>query len=204
MSNGGSATIYSVNVTDATGCLIQEQVNFLNINDTEGLISPIVDVVIQDVSTGADGGIAIEDYDRLGIVSFTWTRDNTVVSTNQNIENVEAGNYVLELRDEFGCTYTSDYVVQMLTSTNQLLLEETVQIMPNPTKGSFQIQITLPNPVPVSIELYDVNGRLLQPTIRQDNTDLPINIDISQFATGIYFTKINAEQEVIVKRVVLL
>jgi len=204
VSNGGSATIYSVNVTDATGCLIQDQVNFLNINDTEGLISPIVDVVIQDVSTGADGGIAIEVDDRFGIVSFTWTREDTVVSTNQNIENVEAGDYVLELRDEFGCTYTSDYVVQMLTSTNQLLLEETVQLMPNPTTGIFQIQITLPNPIPVSIELYDINGRLLQPVIKQDNTDLPININIGEFAKGIYFTKISAEQEVIVKRVVLL
>jgi len=203
-SNGGSATVYLVTVTDARGCLLVEEVNFLNINDTEGLISPILEVAIQDVSTGADGGIVIEVDDRFGMVSYTWTNDNTIVSTNQNLENVEVGNYTLTIVDEFGCSYTSDYEVQMLTSTNQLLLEETVLLMPNPNTGNFQIQITLPNPVPVSIELYDVNGRLLQPAIQQENSNVSIDFNISNFPKGIYFTKISAEQEVIVKRVVLL
>ena len=205
-SNGGSATIYFVNVTDATGCLLQEQVNFLNIDETAGLISPILEISVQDASNGADGGIEVEIDDRFGIVSYKWTKDDVVVSTNQNLENVEAGSYVLELTDQFGCTYISDYEIQMLTttSTNQLLLEETVQLMPNPNTGNFQIRITLPNPVSVSIELYDVNGRLLQPAIQRDNSDLPIDINMTDFSKGIYFTKISAEQEVIVKRVVLL
>ena len=161
-----------------------------------------MEVVIINTSTEADGSIELSVDDRFGMVSYIWTKDNVTVSTTQNLENVGAGIYSLDIIDQYGCIYSSDYQVRMITSTNELLLEKTVQIFPNPTRGNFQIQIDLPNPTAVTIDLYDVNGRLLQTTINKENTNT--SIDISHYPKGIYLTKISAEDEVIVKRVVLL
>ncbi len=203
-SNGGSATNYLVNITDAAGCLYQEQVNFLNTSETQGLTSPVVDVVINDSNTTSDGSINIVVDDRFGIVSYTWTKDNVVVTNTQNVQNIGPGVYRLELTDQYGCIYTSEYEVKMLTSTNQFLLEKTVQIVPNPTSGHFQIQIDLPNQIPVTVNLYDVAGRSLQVPVSRENSTMPIDINISHYPKGIYLAKISAENEVIVKRVVLL
>ncbi len=201
ISNEDSTTNYLVDITDAAGCLFQDQVDFLNIDDTPDT-SPILEVVIINTSTEADGSIELSVDDRFGMVSYIWTKDNVTVSTTQNLENVGAGIYSLDIIDQYGCIYSSDYQVRMITSTNELLLEKTVQIFPNPTRGNFQIQIDLPNPTAVTIDLYDVNGRLLQTTINKENTNT--SIDISHYPKGIYLTKISAEDEVIVKRVVLL
>ena len=203
-SNGGSATNYLIQITDAAGCLYQEQVNFLNTSDTQGLGSPIVDAVIKDSGTAADGSIEVIVDDRFGIVSYAWTKDNVVITNTQNAVNIGPGVYRLEITDQYGCIYSSEYEVKMLTSTNQFLLEENVQILPNPTTGNFQIQIDLPNPMAVTVHLYDVTGRSIQMPITRKNSAIPIDINISHYPKGIYLAKISVENEVIVKRVVLL
>ena len=73
-------------------------------------------------------------------------------------------------------------------------LEKEVAIAPNPTDG--MVNILTPANVK-SVEVYDLAGKQILWTLERE-------VNLSSFAKGVYFFKIKVEDQVIVKRVVLL
>jgi hypothetical protein len=65
-------------------------------------------------------------------------------------------------------------------------LDESVKIYPNPTKGIVFVNTNFDSVIK-SVELYDVQGRLLQSSL---NDSSEIRIDISTKSKGIYFVKV--------------
>jgi uncharacterized repeat protein (TIGR01451 family) len=66
-------------------------------------------------------------------------------------------------------------------------VDESIVLYPNPAKDHIFISC---NSLITSVELYDVQGRMLQTAIQDDNT---AQLDISNYAKGVYFVRINTE-----------
>jgi len=79
-----------------------------------------------------------------------------------------------------------------ILSTGNFTIDNSVSIYPNPSNGVVNIKA---NTTITSLQLYDVQGRLLQ-------AGKGDNIDISGRATGLYFLKIQTEKGTKVERVV--
>ena len=70
-------------------------------------------------------------------------------------------------------------------------------IYPNPTTGQFTISNT--QCVIESVEVFDVYGKLLNTMEVNDNT---ATIDVTNYASGIYFTRIHTDKGIVVKQIV--
>ena len=113
------------------------------------------------------------------------------------LPNILCG-FIPKLEGEIGfefSKYSLETDLESLTEdlTNHLMKKE-VNIVPNPTDGQFKI---LTNFTFTKAEIYDLAGKRIQ-LIREPN------VDLSEMASGIYFVKIEVENKVILKRVVLI
>ena len=81
-------------------------------------------------------------------------------------------------------------------SNSDFQFDNTIVVYPNPTTSVVNIQSNAPIK---SVQLYDVQGRLLQTTL-ENNTD--VLLDISEKSNGIYFLKITSEKGIKVERIV--
>ena len=92
-------------------------------------------------------------------------------------------------------TNLENTIFQTLSSTN-FEHDNSISIYPNPTKGNVNINC---NNTIKSVQLYDVQGRLLQTNLVNENQTV---IDISNQSTGIYFLKITSEKGIGVQKIV--
>ena len=73
--------------------------------------------------------------------------------------------------------------------------EQNIKLYPNPTKGLFTVELNDLNNK--TIDIYDVMGKLI---FSQNTTSNKVQIDLSSYATGLYFVKIKTENNTITKR----
>jgi Leucine-rich repeat (LRR) protein len=92
-------------------------------------------------------------------------------------------------------TNTESTTFQTLSS-NQFIIDNSVSISPNPTNSKININA---NSNIKSIELYDVQGRVLKTVLENTNQSV---LDISDKANGIYFLKITTENGSKIEKVV--
>jgi photosystem II stability/assembly factor-like uncharacterized protein len=81
------------------------------------------------------------------------------------------------------------------------------QNYPNPFNPVTKIKYALPNPVKVNIKIYDILGRLVKTLVNDEFKDAgfyEITFDGSNFASGVYFYRIEAGKFVQSKKMVIL
>ncbi|REE01253.1 T9SS type B sorting domain-containing protein [Marinoscillum furvescens] len=99
---------YTVTLTDEKGCAID---TIIFVDDPAPIV---VNATITDpkCTGGADGAISIEVSNGTPPYSYRWLLDDRLISTEQNISELVAGTYELEVTDQQLCTFTAnDYIV---------------------------------------------------------------------------------------------
>jgi len=96
---------YSVIITDANGCSAEETIEI-------SLPEPILigfDVslfpggVNVDCNGGNTGSIDLTAVNGTGILTYDWTGPNSFISNDEDLMNLEAGEYCVTVTDELGC-----------------------------------------------------------------------------------------------------
>lgn len=80
-------------------------------------------------------------------------------------------------------------------------------IYPNPTSDKTKLSFTVEANKLVRLELYNVSGKLISTLYEnhsENETSKTIEIDCSQYASGLYFVRLNSGDEVNVKKLVVL
>lgn len=97
---------YTATVTDFNGCNISISINLtqpnpitVNLSGSDLLCNGINN---GSISTNVVGGTVAGNY------IYSWTGSNSFTSTNQNISNLLAGTYCLNLQDDNGCSLALD------------------------------------------------------------------------------------------------
>ena len=109
------------------------------------------------------------------------------------------GDYYVSVSDTNGC-FADSYVE---INYSLLSLEDdnlNVKIYPNPTNGN----ITIESKENInSIILFNTYGNQLYSVDNNLNTTNKINVDLSKFAKGVYFVKLNINNRIINERIIV-
>ncbi len=109
------ADLYDVNITDSNGCLqpFPGQVLILEPSD---ILTTVDNIVAVDCKGEATGAIEITIAGGTPIYTFAWSGPNGFTATTEDISNLEAGDYSLNLTDANGCV--KNYINLATVPTN--------------------------------------------------------------------------------------
>jgi len=191
-------TAVTYELTDQFGNV--ETCSFDVIVSQEMTISVIT--IIDEVGTQMNGSIDVDISDGNPSYTYTWTdSDGNVVSNDEDPTGLSAGEYTLTVIDGNGCTISSSYLVDMVSSTFESELENNLKIYPNPTSGIIFIEVTGGIYKNMEITISDLVGHVFQERNIPGNGKY--NFNISDYPSGVYSFKIISENEAITKRVIL-
>jgi hypothetical protein len=96
-------------------------------------------------------------------------------------------------------TATTRVKVCNITTVNPVVLEEQIKLYPNPTTGWLTIERS--QSTPMQIMVYGEDGRLL---LQQSTNEQRLQLQLADFASGVYFVRLTTEQETNYKKVILI
>ncbi|MDG1348414.1 MAG: T9SS type A sorting domain-containing protein [Flavobacteriales bacterium] len=87
--------------------------------------------------------------------------------------------------------------------TNEINESNLINVFPQPAKNSLNIQVKLNNSEINTLDLYNSQGKILSSNVLNKN-DKNINLDVSQFKSGIYFIKVHSKNNLYTKKVQII
>jgi len=155
-------------------------------------------------------GIGLIGNDTLvlsGFASYQWLLNDTAV--NGAISHIyiasQNGMYSVAVTDSFGCSDTSLPISLLHLSVNDIADNVKVSLYPNPTSDNFYLNVEGLNQGKLTVSLFDIEGRPMFTNFAEVNTNRYSQlIDMSGYASGIYFLRIESGSLNLVRRVELI
>jgi hypothetical protein len=127
---------------------------------------------------GGDGEINITVNGGTTPYQFTWSN----ASTTEDITGLTGGIYTVTIEDDNACVESFDFTVTSELGIEENGLQTTLSVFPNPSNGSFQLQLGNSEST-IYIEIVNSLGQTLQSFESKGNEKL--NISLNK-AAGIY------------------
>lgn len=190
---GLSAGFYDVIVMDADGNITMGSATLTDPTGVSVLFFMVTDACGTDL-----GSIDITVTGGTGPYTFAWYDENgNLVSTEEDLHDVPAGNYYVEITDTNGCSYTSGTIVVNFASGTVSFVDNpaNVELYPNPTvDGTTILNIEMAAERTVSVELYSMAGQWMATILpAQKVTAIAQPINLSSYAGGSYMLKVFAD-----------
>ena len=189
---------YEVSINDSNGC---QKTQSISINEPDILMINLE--LLQNVSTtnGADGSIDVTIDGGVTPFSYNWSNG----ATTEDLSNLEAGNYQLEVTDSNGCILLSQtFTVTMPTSNEELANVDYFKISPNPSTDVFVLDLELNQAETFTVSFYNLAGQLIMQEAQITSQKIKKTFDFSEEVSGIYLMKIQFENGHIVEKLSLI
>lgn len=175
------------------------------------VIDPSTNLILSVSTTGPttviDSGETITLNATAGFDSYLWSTGDTVATLNATPTDTTW--YVLTTTDGVGCTQKDSLEVQVLSvvDTTQDTTGITtigynsslLQVYPNPTRGSFVVNVAKALPAGATIEVLDITGKVVY-----NSTLLSLNNTITlDAAKGLYLVKVNTGAEILTQKLLI-
>ncbi len=206
-TSGGVEGIYEVLATDGNGCSDTATIN-IEFALGETFVS---NFLIANAACAGDSVHMVEISETsLSPTSFFWDFGDGSTSTNRDPIHVyqNPGSYLVQVEvfDQDCGNISIQKSIDVINCRRGLLDGEDIlkaKISPNPTSGLFILQVELIDKDDLTIELFDIYGRLMEERTKENIYTLKEHFTISN--PGNYFMKIRAEKqrELIVLKVVV-
>ncbi len=187
-------------------------------NTTQQTINVIVNIPPNAMATPNASSVQINST-----VTFTNTSTNANgyywdfgdgnTSTDNNPWNVytTVGTYTVMLVAINGsCPNDTTYITIDVVNTNSISEIEglsTVNIIPNPNQGQFNLILWTNDNLEIEINIFDINGKLIgnvfNKTLSIGKNNIPIKVDNYQLSNGIYNLQIASNSGIVNKRFVV-
>jgi phosphodiesterase/alkaline phosphatase D-like protein len=175
---------YSFTVTDANNCLI---------NGVATIPAPtaiqVTGTVVPDFSGNGEGAIYLNAFGGTAPYSYIWFNG----SSNDSLENLSAGNYLVQIIDANGCRTSKSFVVTHATYVEDENLIG-LNIFPNPAQQHLNIELQLPFAAGITLKILNVLGEEVIIKKYQQIKKNTLSIDIHQLSSGNYFLQIESEK----------
>ncbi len=114
-------------------------------------------------------------------------------ASSLSISSSGAGNYQVVSLDTSGCSLFSDVfvVTEIIVGIEDEMKDSGILVYPNPSNQN--VLVRLSNSEPFSVELLNLNGKIIQLSIQKQTEHL---LDVSQFPAGLYFVRVNSKEVV--------
>lgn len=184
---------YTVTVTDANGCQQNTSVfvPFSNGPTLSAYTTP-------DTLNIGNGTATVVPVNGTAPFTYQWSNGQTTATAT----NLAAGTYLVTVTDGDGCDAVDTIAINLFTSLSEVLSEANINMWPNPTSGKFVINFHGIAGV-ATITVFDALGKLV---ISQENDILAqpsVEMDMANFAVGVYVVRINHEGSTLNYRLVL-
>ncbi len=133
-------------------------------------------------------------------LSYAWVNQDgiAVVNVDSDLDNVDP-NF------DFGVLEMNEYPMESTPPVSTPKLFTVGQNYPNPFNGSTMLPLELQNEGSVNIAIYDGTGRLIsERDIAMTAGSHAIPISGQNWASGNYFARVKADEQVVTKRMLLL
>ncbi|MEN8194444.1 MAG: T9SS type A sorting domain-containing protein, partial [Bacteroidota bacterium] len=104
---------------------------------------------------------------------------------------------------QYNLQHTGVYVTPTSANVQDIIVEDSINISPNPSNGVFSVNIDLKqNDQEIFVDIIDVNGKIIQssPIILNSNSFYEINI--SDHVEGVYFVKIMTNNQLYFQKII--
>jgi hypothetical protein len=120
-----------------------------------------IDAVTDQTQNATDGAIAITVVGGTAPYTYVWTdATGATVATAEDLSDVLAGTYTVNITDANGCTYAGFPVVVGLILSVDPLQELGVSLYPNPTTGTAYLSLPV-HFADAALRIFDAAGREL-------------------------------------------
>lgn len=186
-----TTTTYTVTGTASGGCSNTDSVT----------ITVLGNPSVPMISRGTD-----TLYCLAAATSYQWYLNGSPISgaTSQNYIFTLNGTYYVEVFNAQGCSTVSTTITISDVSVHDLAdIEQSVNLYPNPFNSSFTLSLQLDHSSSVKIKVMSLDGRLIASDESSNiKGSYQKNIDLSDFANGIYQLQIICDDGVITRKVV--
>jgi hypothetical protein len=201
--NNLTAGTYTVTISDQLGCA--DTVTYL-LTQPDALA--LADTTINDATNGkANGSVNADITGGVQPYSYQWLDEvyfEIPGETNDFIGSLKMGKYALRVTDAHGCSFlTGLFEVKNLSGTHDWDREPVFRLFPNPTDGRLQLQLELPEAMPVEIAVSDITGRILQFQQNQQMDRATLEFDLSTYPSGVYLMRIRLDDQTFMRKVIL-
>lgn len=170
-------TTYTVTTTSASGCDSTDQVvitvNGVNVGVSQAGIS----------LTASVAGATYQWIDCATNLAIPREISQTFVATVN-------GNYAVDISSN-GCRDTSVCLQVISVGLDEVKVDETVRLFPNPNKGSFNLEFV--ESANRKITVFDKNGRIVMEELEENRLQFFYELDLEG---GTYFIKIQTKEQV--------
>lgn len=189
---------YEFTLTDGSGC---ELIDSFEIFEPPVLLISDFQITNSTDSNSMDGAIEITPTGGVPDYSFEWFTNGMLISTNQNIDNLNPGFYTCIITDDAGCIYQSiEFEVPATTSNNDLVSNDSFKIYPNPVNNILLIDNQNNELEVISYRLMDIQGRS---HIEIFNPSTSTQIDVNDYNPGIYILEVALKDQSFYKKVMV-
>ena len=190
------AGAYTLTVTDINGCIA---------NATDTIQAPAAIAVTSNINNqvqgGALGSISLSTSGGSSPYTYRWNTGDSVSS----LSNLAAGVYVVTVTDHNGCTALQRDTVQLITGIVEAQGDiKNFNIYPNPSSAVFNVLLELSHTLPVQIDVYSITGQAIPVTLTENHISNTYQIDMSAQADGVYFVKVTAGDNTLIKRITVV
>lgn len=181
-----SAGNYTVTVTDTKGCTTT-QTSVLTAP------SPIVVNTTSTPSTGTNGTATATVSG--GTPPYTYSWGSIPPQFTNAASNLPPGNFTIFVTDSKGCIETGTVTVQNSISIEDLSLGVAhFNVFPNPSFGTFMIEVKMTNSENIALNIQDMKGMSLYSSAHSTVSTLELPIEVSSFSKGVYIVSLLTEK----------
>lgn len=198
--------IWSDGQTGSTATNLGIGIYSVTASDINGCFATAITVITEPTVLTAT---AIDNGDGSGTVSalggspgytYQWgaNANNQTTATATNLNN---GIYDVTITDANGCTVVST-LTMVVVGVNDIAIVDRFDVIPNPNKGQFTIQVDFEQSQDALVQVSDVLGRTLR-EFHFDAERQTITIDMRAYGSSVYFVVLRTPEETITKKVVI-
>jgi len=122
-------------------------------------------------------------------------------STYTGTPTLPLGTYGVVITNGFGCSSTMGTII--VDGINELSVNNSISVFPNPTNGNVKVTLTMPKEGDYKLSVSDVLGRTMFADEIHITGTYNGNIDMSGYSKGIYFISVKDGSFLAVKKVVV-
>jgi hypothetical protein len=202
----GTFTATSSPYTSNVNPTVNTTYTIIDVTDANGCTNTSTESVVVTVNTPA----AVTITENAGTLTSDATTGNQWYGpsgllsgeTAQTFTPTVNGDYYVIVTDGNGCTSTSN-VISFVLSVSQNLNTNGIKVYPNPTHDRVWIEVLNSNNTSIKVEIMSMDSRVL---FENETTKLGLtkmNIDLNEFAPGVYVVKATSGEKTIIQKLVV-
>lgn len=198
------AGIYTATISDSPGCT-----DVATYELAQPTALAVVSSTIQNESAaGKDGSIQITVGGGTPSYTYQWSDADLFVipsATLNFLDKQEAGWYFVKVLDANGCSLLDSFEIKKTSVSTPSLYDPAafVRLYPNPTNGRMWLHLQLPEIWPVSVQLTDALGRVVQVTDTALMSEQILDFDLSEYPAGFYLMRLRIGDNVLIKKLLV-